>query len=291
MPDMKGIHSVAGDFVRSEIEQVMSGKAVIGDCVSHYKSKAMGKKALLFGVSVRHSEVLAEQFNQAGIPAMHIDANTPDAWRRKYISDFADGRIMVLCNVDLFGEGFDLSSIAGRDVPIEAVIQMRPTQSLSLHLQQIGRALRPKPYPAIILDHAGNIVRHGLPDSKYEWSLEPRAKKRRGAGGDERARQCPECYFVHEPHLLKCPNCAYEYAPAGRELDEVEGNLEEINKEQLKRKRAWQQAQAQSLDDLIRLGYSRGYQPGKCERWAAFVYTARKRKRADSQRSYHSDAG
>ena len=70
--------------------------------------------------------------------------------------DYAEGRLQVLTNVDLFGEGFDLASVAERDVSIDCVMQMRPTQSLALHLQQVGRGLRPGDGKvAVILDHAG----------------------------------------------------------------------------------------------------------------------------------------
>lgn len=279
-PDLHDVHSRAGDYVTSEIEKVMSGRTIMGDCVEHYQRCAKGKKAVLFAVSVNHSKELCARFQEAGVSAGHIDADSADAIRKQTIMDFADGKIDVLCNVDLFGEGFDLSAIAGKDVPIEAVIQMRPTQSLSLHLQQLGRALRPKPTPAIILDHAGNLKRHGFPDSPYEWSLEAREKQAKGKGAKpvERVVQCPKCYFAHEPILTRCPNCGHEYVK-GRKLEEVEGNLEELTKEQIQLKNKQEQAGAQSLDDLIKLAYRRGYKPGKAEKWAAYVFSARQQKR------------
>lgn len=286
-PDMEGVHTRAGDFVTSEIEEVMSGSRVMGDCVEHYKRCAHGKKAVLFAVSINHSKELAARFNEAGIPAAHIDAETPEAERRKIIMDYADGVYWVLCNVDLFGEGFDLSAIAEKDVPIEAVIQMRPTQSLSLHLQQLGRALRPKPEPAIILDHAGNLKRHGFPDSKFEWSLDAREKQTRGGKGKEiveKVRRCPKCYYTHEPILTRCPNCGHVYE-VGRKIGEVEGELQELTKEQITLKNKTEQASAKTLQDLIALAYRRGYKAGKAEKWAAYVWSARQQKKG-SWKSY-----
>lgn len=283
-PDLSDVHSRAGDYVSSEIEKVMSSKMIMGDCVEHYMRCARGKKAVLFAVSVNHSKELCARFNEAGISAGHIDAESADAVRKQTIMDFADGKIDVLCNVDLFGEGFDLSSIAEKDVPIEAVIQMRPTQSLSLHLQQLGRALRPKPTPAIILDHAGNLKRHGFPDSPFEWSLDAREKKQTGKSKEivAKVKQCPKCYYAHEPILTRCPNCLHEYE-VGRKLTEVEGELEELTKEQIKLNRLKEQGSAKSLDDLIRLAYRRGYKPGKAEKWAAYVYSARQQKKMQYQ--------
>jgi superfamily II DNA or RNA helicase len=280
-PDMSHIHTVAGDYARDEIEQVMSGKAILRDCVSHYQAKAAGKRAVLFAVSVKHSETIVADFNSAGISAAHIDATTPDGQRRQRIMDFAGGKILVLSNVDLVSEGFDLSAIAGRDVPIEAAIQMRPTQSLSLHLQQIGRALRPKPEPSVLLDLCGNLIRHGLPDTPHDWSLEPREKKRRGEKSAEptvQVKQCPNCFFAHTPGPAVCPNCGHEYAPTGRQLDEVAGDLQEVSKEQIAQLRKKEQASARKLEDLIALAERRGYK--NPEKWASHIFTARLQKKS-----------
>src|SRR5262249_21158447 len=205
---------------------------------------------VVFAVSVKHSEAIVADFVAAGVPAAHIDSGTADHVRRQRILDFASGKICVLANVDLISEGFDLSAIANRDVPIEAVIQMRPTQSLSLHLQQLGRALRPKPEPAILLDMAGNILRHGLPDTPHEWTLEPREKKRRGGKPTEptvQVKQCPNCFFAHTPGPQACPNCGHPYEINGRTLDEVQGELHEVNKEQVAIIRQQEQARARSI--------------------------------------------
>lgn len=279
-PDMSGVHTVAGDYSRDEIEKVMNGRAVIADCVSQYRAKAHGKRTVVFAVSIAHSESIVADFNAAGIPAAHVDANTPDGLRRQRILDFAYGNLWILSNVDLFSEGFDLSAIAGTEVPIEAVIQMRPTQSLSLHLQQVGRALRPKLEPAILLDCAGNILRHGLPDSPYEWSLEPREKRGRKGGSEavERVKQCPKCYFAHTPGVPSCPNCGHAYEGGGRVLEEVKADLLEVSKEEVARRRLQEQAKARSLDDLIALAQRRGYR--NAEKWAAKVFTSRLQKRA-----------
>lgn len=285
-PDLSNVHERAGDFVQSEIEKVMTGKAVISDFVGQWKDKAYGKRTVGFAPSIRASELLVQEFNSAGIPAVHVDANTPNELRRQHILNFAAGYIPIIWNVDLFGEGFDLSAIAERDVPIEAVIQGRPTMSLSLHLQQLGRALRPKAEPAILLDHAGNIMRHGLPDSPFDWSLDARAKKpKSGSGeGDEAARQCPKCFFVHHPLASTCPNCGHKYTPKVRKMDEVEGELKEITRAQVDEHREAAAAKTGRqlelpLDVLIEQAYKMGKAPGKAEQWAAQQWTAAKARR------------
>lgn len=290
IPDLSQVHSQSGDFVTSEIEGIMSDKAVISDCVGQWKSKAYAKRTIGFASSVAHSQLLVDEFNAAGIPAAHVDANTPKEERRHHIQNFAAGHIPILFNCDLFGEGFDLSAIAGRDVPIEAVIQMRPTQSLSLHLQQLGRGLRPKEQPAIFLDMCGNLQRHGFPDSEYEWSLDPRAKRKKASDEDvEKAKQCPACYFVHSPGMKMCPACGHVYEVNSREMEEIEGDLKEITKETMqapppKRPRNnLSDTQIENLNmtipELIKVAKERGKAPDKAAQWAAARYTSNRAKK------------
>jgi DNA repair protein RadD len=281
-PDLTGIHTLAGDFVSSEIEQVMTGKAIIADCVSQWRRYAAGKRTIGFAVTVQHSELMAEQFRAAGIPAAHIDANTPSPVRRQHILNFATGHLLVLWNCGLFSEGFDLSAIAQRSVPIECVIQGRPTKSLTMHLQQLGRGLRRKPHPAILLDLCGNLARLGLPDHPHEWTLEGRPKKGRGGKGDEPAplvRKCQKCDVMFPITLPSCPHCGAEQQAApggGRKVEEIAGELREVDREAARRERLKEQAGAKTLDELIELGKAKGHKYP--ERWASHVFTARLQK-------------
>ena len=282
-PDLSQVHIRAGDYVTSEVEAIMGGKAVVGNCVDHYRRYADGKRAAVFAVSIPHSQQIADQFTAAGIPAAHIDAGTPDAVRRQHILNFATGHTKVVVNVGLLSEGFDLSAIAGRDAPIECVILMRPTQSLSLYLQQVGRALRRKPYPAIIIDMVGSCARHGLPDHPHEWSLGARAKKGRSGKSDAPAalvKKCSGCDVMIALALAVCPHCgtAQESGTAAptRKLDQIDGELREIDREAARRERLKDQAGAKSLDELIALGKAKGYK--NAEKWASYVWTARMQK-------------
>jgi len=113
-------------------------------------------------------------FRLAGIPALHIDGDTKDIVRRAATANFKAGKIKILCNVDLISEGYDCPNM-------EAVILARSTQSLSLYIQQAMRPMRTdKNNPnkvATIIDHVGNVYRHGLPDEDREWSLERKKRK------------------------------------------------------------------------------------------------------------------
>lgn len=282
-PDMAGVRKAMGDFVRGENERAMDKPKLTGDAISHWRKYAGGARSVGFAVTVAHSQHLAAQFNAAGISAAHLDGGTPKAERARIIREYADGAISVLFNVDLFGEGFDLSAIAQRDVTIDCVMQMRPTQSLSLHLQQIGRALRPAAgKTAIILDHAGNIARHGLPDDEREWSLDGEKRKKKAANdnGPPPPATCGGCFGqVRRPTPPHCPYCGHKLTPAVAEIKVADGELKEIGeaeKAALRAEKKREQAQAKTLQDLIALGAKRGYKQPQA--WAFKVWSNSNRK-------------
>ena len=280
-PNLENMKLVGGDYDKSALEQVMDDKILYGCAVDNWLKIADGKKTIAFCPSVKVSENLAASFREIGTPCEHLDGGTNKGRRQQVIKDFADGKIQIISNVGLFGEGFDLSAIAGRDVPIEAVILYRPTMSLSLHLQQIGRALRPKLEPAIVLDHAGNCVRHGFPDDDFKWTLKARKKKKKSAGASEDIYQCPECFHVHPP-APACPECGYVYEKqlrAGPEV--VDGDLKELTKEAvdaMKKRRKLEFVNAKTYEDLVALGQARGYKAPAF--WAQKVMQGREEYKA-----------
>jgi superfamily II DNA or RNA helicase len=280
-PDLTGLHSRYGDFVKGELEEKMDKGVIIGDMVRHYRQLAMGKRIVYFAVSVKHSQHIAETFCAAGIPFAHIDGTTPSDERKRAAMAFARGELLGLSNVDLFGEGYDLAAQAGMPVTIDAVGLARPTQSLSLHIQQMGRALRPKAdgSPAIIIDHAGNITRPGLgfPDDDREWSLEGASKKPSSAEGGIATRQCPECFHIHRPAPV-CPACGNRYETASREVEEIDGDLQEIDPSIIRHGRKMEEWNCESEADLVKLGERRGYQYPQA--WARRMWQLRAANRS-----------
>lgn len=273
-PDMTGVTVRTGDYAKGETASLMDKPTITGDAIKHYQRLAMGQSAVCFCASIEHSQHVAEQFRQAGIMAWHLDGTTPGGERAEAIRAFRNGEIKVLSNVDLFGEGFDLPSLT-------ASILLRPTKSLALYLQQVGRCLRKHPGKdrALILDHAGNIARHGLPDEERDWSLKGKDKRKKG-GAPLDAKQCPSCFLLHRPAPV-CPECGHEYDRQPREIEHIDGELKEINVKASRQQTAAEQAKAKSIEDLTELGRKRGYR--NPEAWAAHVFTARvaeERKRA-----------
>lgn len=285
--DLSGVHIRNGDYVSSEIDEIMAGKAVLAGAVRHWRRFAAGKRTIAFAPSVRRSEHLAAEFRANGIMAVALDGETPRAERRAAFIGFADRQIDIIVNCALFCEGFDLAAQVDRDVTIEAVIDYAPTQSLARVLQKWGRGLRRKPEPAVLLDLVGGFSRHGFPDDEREWSLEGRKKT---AGGSD-AMTCDRCFATHPP-ARTCPECGYVYPVKardslgmGRMLGEVDGELEEVDIETLRQQRVREQSRARSLDDLIQLATARGYKsPAK---WAAHVFTARASRVAERYGGSH----
>ncbi len=163
-----------GDYTNDSMSRVMDRMEVIGDIVSDYRENAHDRKAICYCVNIEHSKHLAESFNEAGISAEHLDGDTSTRDRNEIIEQFRRGEITVLCNVNLFGEGFDVPDM-------DCVILARPTRSLTLFIQQSMRALRIDPSnpnkKALILDHVNDFERFGNITLDRRWSLEPNEEK------------------------------------------------------------------------------------------------------------------
>jgi DNA repair protein RadD len=298
--DTSGLRRRMGDFVQSEAAELMKKPSIMGDAISHYRKHCEGKRAVAFCASIERSQETSAAFNAAGIPALHIDGTTDPWLRDQMIADFRAGKVRVICNVELFGEGFDLPAI-------EASILLRPTQSLAMYLQQVGRALRPSPGKdrAVIIDHVGNSGRmgahgfeplHGLPDDEREWILTEESGHKKQKTDVPSPRICPSCSAANRAGTQVCKFCGKPFPVEARKVVQVDGDLAPVDLEKARKcphgnaskfqcekckasRRARQEVgMAQDLEGLIALGRARGY--AAPERWAAHVFEGRKQKRA-----------
>lgn len=186
-----------GEFVADEINRMMGQEYIFGNAVENYKKYGC-KKAIVYCSSIQNSTATAEAFQGAWIPSVHVDGNTPKRQREKIMKDFRDGKIRVLCNVDLVSEGFDVPDC-------DSCILLRPTMSLTLHIQQSMRSMRYMPNKtAIIIDQVENFKRHGLPDTPREWSLDHKKKR---SDDTEKVRTCENCYSVYDAKTILCKPC------------------------------------------------------------------------------------
>lgn len=283
-PNLDGVKKSGGDYNREKLAEVMDDGVLVGDAVSHWKKYANGMRTVVYCVNVKHSKHTAQAFNAAGIPAVHVDADTTEKELKEACEGLATGRYLVLTNCELVIEGFDLSAQVGKDITLECCILLRPTQSVARYLQMVFRALRKKDNPAIILDHARCAVRHGLPDDDREWSLE--GKKRRGRKSSEEEpdvsiQACQNCFFIFKPGPDRCPKCGEPVKKMPpREIKQVDGELERIDVAALRKQAKQEQGQARDLAQLVQLGKRRGMKNAPI--WAAHVFAARQNRKATS---------
>lgn len=279
-PDLSGIKKTNGELNRNQLdEKLRADKVRIGSAIEHYKRLAYGKKNICFNTSIADAEETAEKFRDEGIPTAAVYGKLGEQEIKSRIKALARGELMCLTSVEILTFGFDISASAGMPVTIESLSMMRPTESRALAGQMWGRALRRKDFPAIIMDHAGLSERHGMPDDPVTWSLDGREKKS-GEGAEKTVpvRQCGVCYFCHRPSP-QCPSCGHVYEINSRTLEEVEGELIEVTRDQLRDvKKAERQLQgrAESLADLVALGERKGY--SNPHAWARNVMEGRSKK-------------
>lgn len=265
-PDMKGVRKDMGDFAKGDTEKRMRAPKLTGDIVKHWHSHVRGALTVGYAMTVPHSLHMAELFNAAGIPAAHLDGNTRDDDRRAIIERYASGELRALWNVGLFGEGFDLSAWAGRDVTIDATVSANPTMSLTKWLQESMRCMRPAPDKVgIIMDHAGNSARHGFPDDLREWSLEDVGRNGKAANdeGPPPPVTCEGCFRqIRRPLPPCCPTCGKSLQEPAKAIEVSDAPLvkvtEEMKREQ-RRTRQAEEAQARTLQELLDLARRRGY--------------------------------
>jgi superfamily II DNA or RNA helicase len=249
----------------------MTKPTVTGNIVAHWFKLTYDMPTIAFCASVKASEILAQAFQDAGVAAVHVDGDTPKKIRKQILTDFRAGNIKVLCNVDLFGEGLDVPGVI-------VAILARPTGSLGLHRQQIGRVLRFQPgKTAYILDHAGNLARHGLPDDEIKWSLEGRAVPTKSEMESRLViRSCPSCFAVSPASSKICESCGKELPKTPREIKQIEGELKEIEKLRQVRERKAENRSAKSEAQLVELAKLRGYK--NPHGWAAVQIRLRTNK-------------
>jgi len=273
--NLDGLHVRGGDYARDEVAAEVDKPMITGDAVKHYRRLCPGSPAVAFCASVAHAEHVAQAFAAAGYSAATIDGTLDRLERRKRVQALKTGELQVLTSCEIISEGFDIPVVT-------AAILLRPTKSLGMHLQQIGRVLRVAPNKprAVILDHVGNCLRHGLAEEVREWSLEGRKKRNKKPGDDDDAppvRQCPKCYACHVPAPI-CPECGHVYEIKKRELEQVSGELVELNVQWMAKQRKQEQGQADSFESLVELGKSRGYKNAVF--WAKRVWQSRQQRRS-----------
>ena len=258
--DLRSVRVKFGEYVNSDLAEVMGDQKIVGNIVDTYKRLAGGKSAICYCVNVKHSKLVAEAFLAAGISAAHCDGETPKATRTRLVENFRVGKIKVLCNAELFSEGFDVPNM-------QAVILARPTKSLTLYIQQAMRPMRPDPGDpnkvAIIIDHVQNFSRFGLPNAIHEWSLAPKPPKVKEFPAP--LKSCPHCGLVVPLATYVCPCCGYEFVTEEKKMERLTEHagilrrIEEYFSEERTRRTI---SEPRTPEDFMEIAKDRNYQIG-----------------------------
>lgn len=214
-PDVSHVKVTAGDYNLAQLGDAVRAAHLDGKIVETWKKRADGRRTVAFTVDVAHAGSVVKAFLAAGVPAEMVSGETPKPLRAGILARLAAGITRVVANCAVLTEGWDLPAL-------EAAIVARPTASLNLHLQMIGRIMRACPGKdgALVLDHAGNTYAHGLVTRRLLYSLDGKVKAAKGAAP---LKNCPDCGRVIPAATRVCPECGYEFP---REDKTVERDVE-----------------------------------------------------------------
>jgi len=261
-PDLRRVRITAGDYNAKDLEEAVNTQELVGDVVGHWLQHAATRRTVVFCCSIAHSIAVTEAFVRNGVAAEHVDANTPNDEREAIFARFSKGETQVLTNCFLASYGFDLPELS-------CVVMARPTKSLMLYLQMLGRGLRiaEGKQDCLVLDHAGTVHMHGFATDVRDWSLDGVRKfatrdDYESTTKDAKPIDCPECHAVFEKTPV-CPECGYRIRKAGKDVEASDGELVEIGAG--KGERLGDPAFYAELRGFAR---ERGYKSG----WAAHKY-------------------
>lgn len=286
--DLSDVGTVAGDYTKGKLAAAMNKPSITGDAVAQYTKICPGVPCVVFCVNVAHANSVAAAFRVAGYRAESVDGKTEPTERLRILNGLATGSVQVVTSCDIISEGTDIPAIG-------CAILLRPTKSLVLFLQQVGRALRlfAGKTAAVIFDHVGNIgkmtpsgvvLNHGTPDMDRDWTLEGGAekKKREKQDGEKNIRliTCESCYAVSE--FKQCPQCGHINAVKERKLQTHDGELKQLSDTQIaqlreKKEKNREVGMAKTLDQLKAIAAARGYKP----QWAQHIYDSRQKKKME----------
>ena len=260
---LSGFNEKGNDYDMSSVEELLLKSRIMGDVMKYLD---LNRKTIVYCPTIDYSRKLVEQI---GPLARHVDGETPDDERKQAMDDFRSGKVRVLSNYALFGEGVDVPDC-------DCVIMLRPTLSVSLYIQMAMRCLTYFPNKrAVIYDFVGNAYRHGMPTEKRDWSLEGKMKCPNPSGEAEvKIRQCSKCFRVYQGTDRICPYCGNDNGKTRKEIQqEKEEELERITKIE-KKKARMEQGMAKTMEDLIKIAKQRGYKNPRG--WAWYIYNSRR---------------
>lgn len=258
--DLSGIGTRGGDYKLPELAERVS--PLCGHVIQTWAARARTRPTLAFAVNVEHSRLMEAAFSEAGARVAHVDGKSSKRDRKRANAYLRNGRLDVVTQCAIWTEGVDIPELS-------CLVLARPTKSLSLHRQMIGRVMRTSPgkADALVLDHAGNTLEHGLITDEIEWSLDGEIRRPSGAPP---VTQCPECFAILPLGVTECPECGSVKPPRSIEAPGVD-NPGELVRIDMRPRKATAQEKAAEYREIVRDASTRGYKLG----WARLRYKDR----------------
>jgi DNA repair protein RadD len=267
-PNLKGIATAQGDYVVSQLAARVNTDKLVGDIVSHWLRLGERRKTVVFATNVAHSIHLKEEFGKAGVKAEHIDGKTPKDLRDDILARLSAGDLELVTNCQVLTEGWDMPDLG-------CIVLARPTKSMGLYRQMVGRGLRPIEGKSncLVLDHAGATLQHGFVEDPMLWSLDPDTKaknKKEACQGkpSDRIAECPACHALRVAGEA-CTHCGWEPKRRGEYHVCGDGELAHLQRNGVQRPEHYSEHQKQGFFQQLKfISAGKGYKPG----WAACKY-------------------
>lgn len=260
IPDLSGVKKRGGEFVEEQLAELMGEAKICGDVVENWLANGQNRPSLGFGVNCLHARSMMDAFHRAGVASAYVDAFTDSVERGRIGRQFKAGEVRVIWSVRTMTTGVDL--------PVSCIIDAAPTAAEMLHIQKLGRGLRVNPgtEDLVIFDHAGNLLRLGMPDEIEYDELDrtvPGERQRRAPAAERLPKECANCGTLQSAKV--CPVCGHERKPPPSEIKEAEGELRQVKG---KVARATTEDKQRWYSALLWIAQERVYKEG----WAAQKY-------------------
>jgi len=226
-PDTEKLHVRAGEYVASEVEDLMDGdELILSACREIVEYTQDRKSVLIFASGIRHGQHIARVLRERhGVECGFVCGETLPFERDQTLQRFRAGTLKYLCNVNVLTTGFDAPNI-------DCVAILRPTLSPGLWYQMVGRGFRlhPGKTDCLVLDFGGNILRHGPVDQLRIPTLQPAASSLQPV-----AKECPQCHEIIAAGYAQCPACGHVFPPPERRKHDGTATSEGILSDQASR--------------------------------------------------------
>ena len=218
--DLEGVAKRGGDFVPKALNEATNKPTITQAAVKEIIEYGHNRRSwLLFCAGIAHAEAVLAELERYLIPAAIVTGKTKPAEREKVLNDYKSGAIRAVVNCDVLTTGFDAPET-------DLIALLRGTHSAGLYVQMCGRGTRPVYAPnmpidtdderlaaiaastkqnCLVLDFAGNVMRHGPVDQVRPWV--PRASEKTEAP----SKVCPQCETITHASARECKECGYKF--------------------------------------------------------------------------------